>query len=1018
MNPRTLAKIKATAALLLVLALLAAGIGPRQAFAGPQPPGVGSGPQAIVAFDLYALPGTLALPGAATVPVWGYSLAPGGPAQVPGPSLVVTQGDTVNVTLHNGLTVPTALNFPGQSIIPDMAGAPPGGTQVYSFVAAEPGIYLYEAGQLPGTQYQVPMGLYGALIVRPTLGPGYAYNDAATAFNVEAPIVLSEIDPALNTAANPAAFDMRSYKARYFLLNGKAYPDTVPISVVAGQTLLLRYVNAGQQIHTMAVLGLYQQFLSLGGSQLPFYRNLTSELLPAGDTADALVVIPLLAQGRGAAPDGVNVPPTRFPLYEASGLLHNNGARDATTGMPLYGGMLTFIDSSADPGAPQGPVAGSLALVPNPANGTVDVLLTGSVSDVGRGDNLISAAEFAIDATTNPAHPMAAVDGSFDSPTEAVRGTIAVADMSLLPAGMHTIYVRGQDSLGNWGTYNYVVLNLDKAGPVTSGIRLNPPISNGTIAVAIRATGDDSMTGGSNVTAGEYRIGGGASVPLTPTPVAPVVSLDGTIPALAMGALAEGRHLIEVRAQDALGNWGAWAGAALDVDKTGPVSDQASVQPNPTNGRIGYNPLTPSLRFNVRLQDLLSGGGGGVQSAIRRGEGFIDYPPGSNPPWPRPPVNNGDGFRFTPLDGQFNTPSELAYAWIPLTTINALTEGPHTFYVHGQDAVGNWGAVLPVAVILDRTGPAVSNVAASPNPIVGQATFDLTATATDPDPAGAPVPTWIAGAEWVEGIDPGPGLGHPMVAVDGSFNSPTEAVRATVDVNSTGWAAGTSHTVKVRAKDAAGNWGPTSSVVVVVTTLPNAIFADGFESGSFSAWTSTTGTGLSVTGAAARTGLYGMQAVIGGGTGGYVTNGTPVLDAQYHARFYFNRNGTAANGSTLVIFQGVDATGLSLFQVQYRTSGGTPQVRYGVRSGNGLTFTGWQPILSTGWNWIEIAWQAGASATASLTLNGTLYTLTGLNTAVFRLDAVRLGPSANLGNVTGTLYFDDFASTRTTVIGP
>ncbi len=712
-------------------------------------------------------------------------------------------------------------------------------------------------------------------------------------------------------------------------------------------------------------------------------------------------------------------PPTRFALYEANFLLHNNGAKDAN-GMPLYGGMLTFIESSADPGAPQGPVSSNLALAPNPANGLVDVLLTASVSDVGRGNNNIQAAVFKIDATTNPTHTMTAVDGTFDTPTEAVQGTIAIADMAGLLAGPHTIYVRGQDSLGNWGTYNFIVLNLDKAGPLTGGILFNPPISQGTGNVGIQATGDDSTTGSGNVVAAEYRVNGGAlSGTLTPNIVAPTVSLVGTLTAANMLTLAEGAHLFEARSQDALLNWGAWATATLAIDKTGPTSDQANIVPNPSNGLGGYNPLTPSVRFSARLSDPLTGAGGGVQSNIRSAEGFIDYYPGGTPPPPpTPPPTNGSGFKFTPLDGQFNQIIELAYAWIPLSTINSLGEGLHTFYVHGRDAAGNWGPLTSVAFILDKTAPTVSNVAAAPNPIVGQLTFNLTATGTDPDPAGAPIPSWIAAAEWFEGVDPGLGRGKPMLAADGTFNSPTENVIATINVNATGWAAGTSHTLYVRVKDAAGTWSSTGSVVVVVTTLPNAIFSDGFEAGNFSAWTAFTGAGLSVTTAAARTGTYGMQAVVAPGVPGYVIDGTPVLDGQYHARFYFNRNGMVANGSQLVIFNGLNAANTSIFQVQYRTSAGAGQVRLGVRSGAALRFTAWYPILNTGWNSIEIAWRSGIGTTANLYLNGTQYNLNGLNTNAFRLDSVRLGPSANLGTLSGTLYFDDFVSTRTTVIGP
>ena len=45
---------------------------------------------------------------------------------------------------------------------------------------------------------------------------------------------MSEIDPALNTAADQADFDMRKFNPRYALLNGKAYPDTDPIAAPVG----------------------------------------------------------------------------------------------------------------------------------------------------------------------------------------------------------------------------------------------------------------------------------------------------------------------------------------------------------------------------------------------------------------------------------------------------------------------------------------------------------------------------------------------------------------------------------------------------------------------------------------------------------------------------------------------------------------------------------------------------------------------------------------------------------------
>jgi len=43
-----------------------------------------------------------------------------------------------------------------------------GGSATYSFVATHPGTFVYESGTNPDVQ--VPMGLFGALVVRPAAG--------------------------------------------------------------------------------------------------------------------------------------------------------------------------------------------------------------------------------------------------------------------------------------------------------------------------------------------------------------------------------------------------------------------------------------------------------------------------------------------------------------------------------------------------------------------------------------------------------------------------------------------------------------------------------------------------------------------------------------------------------------------------------------------------------------------------------------------------------------------------------
>jgi hypothetical protein len=101
------------------------------------------------------------------------------------------------------------------------------GTVTYSFVANQPGTYLYHSGTDIGKQVQ--MGLYGALVVRPSLGAQYAYS-STTQFNpaTEYVMLTSEVDPALHQAIEfGQTYNYTTYHPRYWLINGRAFPDTI-----------------------------------------------------------------------------------------------------------------------------------------------------------------------------------------------------------------------------------------------------------------------------------------------------------------------------------------------------------------------------------------------------------------------------------------------------------------------------------------------------------------------------------------------------------------------------------------------------------------------------------------------------------------------------------------------------------------------------------------------------------------------------------------------------------------------
>ena len=132
----------------------------------------------------------------------------------------------MHVTLHNTLGAKTALLFQGQQMPLDRSGAGADtGTTEYTFTADARG-HLHLRGRTgagvgstrpradTGTQYQTAMGLHGALVVRPA-GGGQAY-DADSAYDDEAVLVLSEIDPALNNKRRPV--DLRHARLRPALL--------------------------------------------------------------------------------------------------------------------------------------------------------------------------------------------------------------------------------------------------------------------------------------------------------------------------------------------------------------------------------------------------------------------------------------------------------------------------------------------------------------------------------------------------------------------------------------------------------------------------------------------------------------------------------------------------------------------------------------------------------------------------------------------------------------------------------
>lgn len=272
---------------------------------------------------LHASTLTKDLPGKPGVLMWGFGTN-GQPATVPGPQITVPPGETtLEIRLKNNLTVPVSIVIPNQNgFVRDAAHstfvdaklrtratsfvkeAPAGGEVTNVWNNLTPGTYLYYSGS--HSSLQVQMGLYGAMVQNATATDIYSGVQAAT----EQVVLFSEVDTKVHEAVqignyrdskNPGWAPADATKPvvdstihsipDYFLINGQPFTaGQAPVTIgTAGQTVLLRLLNAGVNFHVPFVYGLDQKIIAEDGRLYPYPRNLTAPELPAMKTMDVLV---------------------------------------------------------------------------------------------------------------------------------------------------------------------------------------------------------------------------------------------------------------------------------------------------------------------------------------------------------------------------------------------------------------------------------------------------------------------------------------------------------------------------------------------------------------------------------------------------------------------------------------------------------------------------------------------------------------------------------------------------------
>ncbi len=162
-------------------------------------------------------------------------------AQHSAPLFWVNEGADFRMQLTNlglaqrpDLTDSHTLHWHGfRNVIPFFDGEPTGSISVpvgrdftYVFRPRDPGTYMYHC-HVEDVEH-VHMGMTGLVFVRPLLGPKFAYNDPATAFDREFAMFLSEVWAEAHWCDSHIQLpDWSDYRADFSLLNGRIYPDTL-----------------------------------------------------------------------------------------------------------------------------------------------------------------------------------------------------------------------------------------------------------------------------------------------------------------------------------------------------------------------------------------------------------------------------------------------------------------------------------------------------------------------------------------------------------------------------------------------------------------------------------------------------------------------------------------------------------------------------------------------------------------------------------------------------------------------
>jgi len=403
--------------------------------------------------------------------------------------------------------------------------------------------------------------------------------------------------------------------------------------------------------------------------------------------------------------------------------------------------------------------------------------------------------------------PMIALSGSFTTAYQ----LLGQSNMTLPAVGAHTFNIRSQDAAGNWGPVFSVVVDVQSS--TVSSFRKD------SIAAAEYFWDTDPGLGSGNPM---LTIGGTS----TNTEVFEYLTQSGVSLPSGIGA-----HTLNIRSKDVAGHWGPVFTVVVAVQT--PVSSlrEDSVEAaeyfwDTDPGQGSGNPMLLSLggaftaamqgisksgialpsgvgahTLNIRSKDV-AGNWGAVftvvvdvqtpvsslrEDSVEAAEYFWDTDPGQGSG--NPMLLSRGGSLTAAVQG-------ISKSGVALPS----GVGPHTLNTRSKDVAGNWGSVF--TVIVDVQTPVSSLREDS-----------------------------VAAAEYFWDADPGQGSASPMLLSRGG--SLTAAVQG-ISQSAISLPSGTgAHTLNIRSKDVAGNWGPVFTVVEDVQAPVSSLRKDSVIAGEY-----------------------------------------------------------------------------------------------------------------------------------------------------------------------------------------